>query len=71
MANRLGYQRIRWHIDPWLLLPPHHHVPIGRPRKKRRMNNDEIVGLALKIVVKGGKMSKNGTAFSYDKCGGK
>ncbi|GJW98270.1 hypothetical protein Tco_0180078 [Tanacetum coccineum] len=27
---------------PSLLLPPHHHVLIGRPRKKRRMHKDEI-----------------------------
>ncbi|GJR85175.1 hypothetical protein Tco_0209186 [Tanacetum coccineum] len=55
---------------PSLLLPPNHHVPIGRPRKKRRVHKDEIAEKVVKMMVKGGKMSKKGGAVSYGKCGG-
>lgn len=44
---------------PRNLKPPHHHVPIGRPRKKRRQSKDEIAEQAMKkSMVKNGKLSK-------------
>ncbi|GKA01059.1 hypothetical protein Tco_0673724 [Tanacetum coccineum] len=56
---------------PSLLLPPHHHVPIGRPIKKRRMHKYEIAEQDLKNLVKGGKMSKKGITIYGGKYGGK
>ena len=43
---------------PSILLPPHHHVPIGRPRKKRRVTKNEMAENAFKEMVKGRKLSK-------------
>ncbi|PWA50029.1 zinc finger, SWIM-type [Artemisia annua] len=43
---------------PSILLPPHHHVPVGRPRKKRTKSKEETVEKALKEMIKGGKLSK-------------
>ena len=50
------------------LKPPHHHVPIGRPRKKGRVSKDEIAEQVMKkSMVKNGKLSKRGKTV---KCGG-
>ncbi|GJW03651.1 mutator type transposase [Tanacetum coccineum] len=46
-------------------------IPQGRPRKKRRMQKDEIAEQVLKKLVKGGKMSMKGTIVSCGRCGEK
>jgi hypothetical protein len=56
---------------PSNLKPPHHHVPIGRPRKKRRVSNDEIAEQVMKkSMVKNRKLSKRGKTVKCGACGG-
>lgn len=56
---------------PSELKPPHYHVPIGRPQKKRRVSRDEIVEQVMKkSMVKNGKLSKRGKTFKCGACGG-
>ncbi|GJR34029.1 hypothetical protein Tco_1209713 [Tanacetum coccineum] len=57
-------------LDSSVLLPQHYHVPIGRPRKKRRVTQDKKSEKALKQqMVKNGKLSRKGNTMSYGKCG--
>ncbi|GKA86902.1 hypothetical protein Tco_0808613 [Tanacetum coccineum] len=54
-----------------LLLPPNHHVPIGRPRKKRTVNLDERAEKTMKVMIKDGKLSRKGNIVTCGKCGSK
>ncbi|PWA89016.1 zinc finger, SWIM-type [Artemisia annua] len=56
---------------PSILLPPHHHVPVGRPRKKRTKSKEETTEKALKEMIKGGKLSKKGKTVTCGQCGTK
>nr|KAJ0217465.1 hypothetical protein LSAT_V11C300152520 [Lactuca sativa] len=47
---------------PTTLLPPNHHVPIGRPRKKRRKSAVE-----LEDMVKGGRASRRDKSLGHNK----
>nr|KAJ0209959.1 hypothetical protein LSAT_V11C400177530 [Lactuca sativa] len=49
--------------SPTTLLPPNHHVPIGRPRKKRRKSVVE-----LEDMVKGGRASRKDKSVTCSKC---
>ncbi|GKB92425.1 hypothetical protein Tco_0964697, partial [Tanacetum coccineum] len=49
---------------------PGYWVAQCRPRKKRRVHKDEIAEKVMKMMVKGGNMSKKGGAVSCGKCGG-
>nr|KAJ0217985.1 hypothetical protein LSAT_V11C300103090 [Lactuca sativa] len=48
---------------PTTLLPPDHHVPIRRPRKKRRRSAVE-----LENMVKGGRASRKDKSVTCSKC---
>ncbi|PWA13628.1 zinc finger, SWIM-type [Artemisia annua] len=56
---------------PSILLPPAHHVPVGRPMKNRRVNKEEKAENALKTMVKNGKLSRNGNTVTCTICGTK
>ncbi|GJX43927.1 hypothetical protein Tco_0260603 [Tanacetum coccineum] len=49
--------------------PPHYHVPIRRPRKKKRVTQDEKSDMVVKHMVKNGKLSRKGKNVSWGKCG--
>ncbi|GKC62956.1 mutator type transposase [Tanacetum coccineum] len=58
--------------DMWLvvesrivIIPPLYKPPIGRPPKKRKKSNDEIVSQS----ASSGKLFKKGKSVSYGKCG--
>ncbi|GJW26826.1 hypothetical protein Tco_0040637, partial [Tanacetum coccineum] len=51
-----------------LLLPPNHHVPIGRQRK-RRVNLDERAKKVMMVIVKNEKLSSKGKPTTCGKCG--
>ncbi|XP_023736423.2 uncharacterized protein LOC111884348 [Lactuca sativa] len=48
---------------PTTFLPPNHHVPIGRPRKKRKKSAVE-----LEDMVKGGRASRKDKSVTCSKC---
>jgi hypothetical protein len=54
---------------PSILLPPHHYIPIGRPRKKRKVSKEETAEKALKEMSKGGKQSRKGKTVTCSQCG--
>lgn len=54
---------------PSILLPPHHHVPLGRPRKNRKVSKEGTAEKALKEMIKGGKHSKKGKTVTCSQCG--
>ncbi|GKD65125.1 hypothetical protein Tco_1307233, partial [Tanacetum coccineum] len=55
---------------PSLRLPSNHHVPVSRPRKRRKEHKDEMAKKAVKMMMKGRKMSKKVSTVPCGECGG-
>ncbi|XP_022039778.1 uncharacterized protein LOC110942333 [Helianthus annuus] len=51
---------------PTTLIPPIHHTPVGRPKKKRKKSEVEISEL---MIDKKGKMTRQGVPKTCKKCG--